>query len=142
MEHHRHQRAFEWPFNEGLGSLPGTLEVPATSIRATENVAGHSLVVRRYPRVAVRLPVSFRNNDYEADGTICNLSFGGCRIDTEQAPEKGVYLTMHISLAYAEAPAIIQLGAVRWSSRTEFGVEFLILAEATQERLHRFLQTL
>lgn len=49
---------------------------------------------------------------------------------------------MHLYIAYAEAPAVIQLGAVRWSSRTEFGVEFLTIVEATQERLQRFLQML
>jgi hypothetical protein len=67
---------------------------------------------------------------------------GGCRIDTDQPPEKGVYLSMHLYLWYAEPPANIQVAAVRWSSGRDFGVEFLMLTEATQERLQRFLQTL
>lgn len=46
MEHHRHQRAFEQPFTQGSGSLPGTLEVLATSIQAIEKAAGQSLIVR------------------------------------------------------------------------------------------------
>ena len=142
MEHHRQEMTFDRILSEGPSSLPGPLEVLPTKIAATQNAAGHTLIVRRYPRVAVQLPVSCRNNDYEAEGTICNLSCGGCRIDTDQPPKKGVYLLMHMYLSYAEPPAIIQLAAVRWSSGTEFGVEFLMLTEATQERLQRFLQTL
>ena len=140
MDHHSNQRAFGRSVGQETASGLGTREVPLTSIGRTENT-GQTLIVRRYPRVAVQLPVSFRNNEYEGEGTLYNLSLGGCRIDTDLAPEKGIYLLMHIYLAYAQPTAIIQLAAVRWSSGTEFGVEFLMLTEATQERLQRFLQT-
>lgn len=140
MGQHSHQRAVGGSVGHETGSGLGTREIPLTSMGRTENT-GKTLIVRRYPRVAVQLPVSFRNNECEADGTLYNLSLGGCRIDTDQPPEKGVYLLMHMYLSYAEPPTIIQLAAVRWSSATEFGVEFLMLTEATQERLQRFLRT-
>jgi hypothetical protein len=40
-----------------------------------------------------------------------------------------------------ESPVLIEFAAVRWSTRTEFGAEFLTLAEGSKQRILKYLAT-
>ena len=49
------------------------------------------------------------------------------------------YLQLEVHLSTGEAPVIVELAAVRWSTRSEFGAEFLTIREDGKSRLLKYL---
>ena len=49
------------------------------------------------------------------------------------------YLQLKVHLSTGEAPVIVELAAVRWSTRSEFGAEFLTIREDGKSRLLKYL---
>jgi hypothetical protein len=100
------------------------------------------MVVRKHPRFAVQLPVSFSTEEVDADGTVYNLSLGGCRVESDHPMQGGEYVALRLRVSYDESPISIQVAVVRWSVGGEFGLEFLVIAEEEKERLRVVLANL
>ena len=98
---------------------------------------------RKHTRFAVQLPVSFRGDQLSHGGTILNLSAEGCAIMSESvAVVAAVYLQLTMQLREREEPVQVDLAAVRWSSATRFGVEFIKIRPEEGERLKKFVKVL
>ena len=97
---------------------------------------------RKHTRFAVQLPVSFREDQLSHGGTILNLSVEGCAITSETVVVAAVYLQLTMQLRAREEPVHVDLAAVRWSSTTRFGVEFIKIRPEEGERLKKFVKAL
>jgi PilZ domain len=97
---------------------------------------------RKHTRFAVQLPVSFKGDQRSDGGTILNLSEEGCAITAETVADVAVYLQIMMHLRAGEEPVHVDLAAVRWSSATRFGVEFIKIRPEEEERLKTFVKAL
>jgi hypothetical protein len=97
---------------------------------------------RKHTRFAVQLPASYKGDQFSDGGTILNLSEEGCAITSETVPGVGVYLGITMQLRTQEEPVQVDLAAVRWSSATRFGVEFIKIRPEEDERLKNFVKVL
>ena len=73
------------------------------------------------------------------EGMIYNLSRGGCAVETKLYTAVDEPVSLQITVSNQPTPIIIELGKVRWSTRREFGVEFMVVERASQQRLDNFL---
>jgi len=96
---------------------------------------------RQYPRVPVDLHVYFSTtgNTSIREGTMFDLSAGGCAVTSMSAVRPGSAVRILIRATDLGSPITIESAAVRWSKHGEFGVEFLGVSELDQNRLHRLL---
>jgi len=97
---------------------------------------------RKHTRFAVQLPVSFSGDQLSHGGTILNLSAEGCAITSETVAVAPVYLQLTMQLREREEPVQVDLAAVRWSSATRFGAEFIKIRPEEGERLKKFVKAL
>ncbi len=97
---------------------------------------------RKHTRFAVQLPVSFSGDQLSHGGTILNLSAEGCAITSEAVAGATVYLQLAMRLREREEPVQVDLAAVRWSSATRFGVEFIKIRPEEGDRLKQFVKAL
>ncbi|MCI0428480.1 MAG: PilZ domain-containing protein [Nitrospiraceae bacterium] len=97
---------------------------------------------RKHTRFAVQLPVSFRGDQLSQGGTILNVSAEGCAITSDTVVGAAVYLQLTMQLQEQEEPVQVDLAAVRWSSATRFGVEFIKIRPEEGERLKKFVKVL
>jgi hypothetical protein len=97
---------------------------------------------RKHTRFAVQLPVSFSGAQLSHGGTILNLSAEGCAITSETVAGTAAYLQLTMELRDREEPVQVDLAAVRWSSPTRFGVEFIKIRPEEGERLKKFVKAL
>ena len=97
---------------------------------------------RKHTRFAVQLPVSFSGDQLSHGGTILNVSAEGCAITSEIVAGGAVYLQLTMQLREREEPVHVELAAVRWSSATRFGVEFIKIRPEEGERLKKFVKVL
>jgi hypothetical protein len=100
------------------------------------------MVGRKHIRFGVQLPVSFNGERLSNQGTILNLSAEGCAITSDTVASAAVYLQLKMQLREREEPIQVDLAAVRWSSASKFGVEFIKIRPEEGERLKKFVKTL
>jgi c-di-GMP-binding flagellar brake protein YcgR len=110
--------------------------------RAREDKESIMIECRQYPRVPVDLQVYFSTtgNTSIREGTMFDLSAGGCAVASMSAVRPGSAVRILIRATDLGSPITIESAAVRWSQHGEFGVEFLGVSEIDQNRLHRLLQ--
>ncbi len=100
------------------------------------------------PRTTERFPHRFRvlfsgiEAAIEGEGTITDLSKGGCRIESETCPPKGAELKIELSLSDYFWPMKVDRAVVRWTKGRTFGVEFVTLQSAQRDRLVRVVMKL
>jgi hypothetical protein len=70
------------------------------------------------------------------------LSAEGCAITSETVAGTAAYLLLTMELREREEPVQVDLAAVRWSSATRFGVEFIKIRPEEGERLKKFVKAL
>jgi len=97
---------------------------------------------RKHTRFAVQLPVTFKGDQLSDGGTILNVSEHGCAITSETVAGVAVYLELTMQLRIKEKPVHVDLAAVRWSSATRFGVEFIRIRPEEEKRLESFVKAL
>ena len=95
--------------------------------------------MRRDVRYEVKCPVAFVVDGKPGEGSTFNLSRGGCAIETEMFVAVDDPISLQITVSTQPTPITIELGKVRWSSRREFGVEFMVVEGASKRRLDDFL---
>ena len=97
---------------------------------------------RESPRITVDMQVYFSSTNKTdiREGTMFDLSAGGCAVTSMSLVQPGVAVRILIRSTDLGSPITIESAAVRWSKGGEFGVEFLSLSEIDHRRLHRLLQ--
>ena len=97
---------------------------------------------RQHPRVPVDMQIYFstRGNTAIREGTMFDLSAGGCAVSSLTSVQPGLAMRILIRATDLGSPITIESAAVRWSQHGEFGVEFLGISEVDHGRLHRLLQ--
>jgi hypothetical protein len=120
-------------------------QIEAAPDHATAVQHGGDMDSRKNPRIHIECPLSFCAEGPAGQvivqdiGTIRNLSWSGCSIQSPTALDKGAYLRMTIALPGHDAHVDVDLAKVRWASQHGFGVEFLVLNDREQARLRGFV---
>ena len=96
---------------------------------------------RRGQRVPVYVPVTFEGEGRTGQGSTVNVSTWGCAVDSQVPMPAGLYVGVSFSLPDHRAPLQVELAAVRWSRRNQFGMEFLSISKENRNRLEAFLST-
>ena len=71
-----------------------------------------------------------------------NLSSDGCKIESEGQLSEAQLLVLRLLLPHDTTPIVIDVAAVRWAKSPAFGVQFVSMKPAEQQRLDRYLATL
>lgn len=79
------------------------------------------------------------NGDAEGEGMVLNLSPGGCKIGSDAGVKVGDAMSLIILLPGETCPTAVDLALVRWGKDLSFGVEFVSMGTAEQDRLRQFL---
>lgn len=100
--------------------------------------------LRQHPRIPVDLHVSFAapGNAGVKEGTMYDLSVGGCAVESITTVETGAALTLSIHAPDENTPITIESAAVRWTLLGEFGLEFIGMPEQAKGTLDRLVQTM
>jgi hypothetical protein len=99
--------------------------------------------LRDNERTPVDFPVLFAEPESGIkQGTIYNLSLGGCAVSTMSVVEQGINLTLSIRTSNQSLPITIERAAVRWTALGEFGLEFVHLGIDGKERIRRILESM
>jgi hypothetical protein len=100
------------------------------------------VIQRKSPRFAVQLPIRFADDTADTGGTILNISHDGCMITANRTPDTATYLRLDLHLREGEPPVKVSLAAVRWSSKSQFGLEYIKVGSEERERLKHFMNML
>lgn len=98
--------------------------------------------IRKHPRFPVHFGSTFSGQQFAGQGTIANLSVGGCSIESTITLTPKSALGLHIQLPDSRWPLQIERAVVRWTRGTTFGVEFESMTTAETERLQQLIQDL
>ena len=96
---------------------------------------------REHPRIPVDLRVLFSTSDQTdvRQGTMFDISAGGCAVTSTASMSPGTGVTLLIHATDLAASITVHSATVRWVKQEEFGVEFLYLTDLDQNRLQRLL---
>lgn len=95
--------------------------------------------MRKDVRYEVKFPVAFVVDGKPCDGAMFNVSRGGCAIEADMYAGVGEPISLQITVSSQATPITIELGKVRWSTRREFGVEFMVVEPVSKRGLDEFL---
>ena len=98
--------------------------------------------IRKHPRFPVNFGSTFSGEQFAGQGTIANLSVGGCSIDSQVTLTAKSSLALHIQLPDSQWPLQIDRAVVRWARGHTFGVEFEQMSQADTDRLYQLIQDL
>lgn len=88
------------------------------------------------------VPLKETAEAFEGDGTILNLSAGGCKILSENPVVVGPPYRLIIQLPSFPNPITIEAAIVRWISNRMFGFKFDSIQQDQEEHLHEVLHQL
>jgi hypothetical protein len=105
---------------------------------------GRSAELRKSKRFLLEASVAFTGVEviHEGEGTLYNLSSSGCAVRSKSAVQTGTYLSLRIHVPNRSSPLLVQLAAVRWTDRHQFGLQFLLLQPDEQTCLAELLAKL
>jgi hypothetical protein len=97
---------------------------------------------RQHPRVPVDLQVFFSTtgNTEIREGTMFDLSLGGCAVATTSSVRPGTSMRLLIRATELGSAITIESAAIRWTHHGEFGLEFMGISDLDHNRLSRLLQ--
>lgn len=124
-----------------------------TYIKATSVTGGQTLLellraihpgitnLRQHARVRTELRclVSTRVPESSGEGLICELSLGGCRLESDLTLAPCTELTLQLCLPPEACLIAIDHAVVRWAHSRQLGIEFLHLRQEDTAGLQRFL---
>jgi len=97
---------------------------------------------RKSARFSVQIPLSIIGTGHESNGIILNISREGCLVTVEPTVPLQDYVQLDMRLREGEEAVHIELAAVRWSSGSKVGLEYIRLKEEQQNRLLKFMAML
>ncbi len=97
---------------------------------------------RKSPRFDVNFGSAFAGDTLAGQGTITNLSMGGCSIESKITPPAQSVVGLRIQLPDSQWPLEVEEAVVRWVRGHTFGLEFQTLSDPDTTRLQQLLQDL
>jgi hypothetical protein len=97
---------------------------------------------REYERLAVNFRGAIRGANLYAEGTIEDVSLGGCTVTLEAQLSDGDLCTVTLYLAEDILPIRINAAVVRSKRANSLGIEFLRFQDNDRERLQLFIRRL
>jgi len=97
--------------------------------------------LRRFPRIRVQLPISYSGEGIAGEGTVYDLSRGGCAVESRMALSARTNLRLEAYLPHDTRPLQIESASVCWSTGSKFGLKFAGMPADQLESLERFLFT-
>ena len=98
---------------------------------------------RKVPRFRVQFRSSFATEHaVEGEGTVTDLSIGGCKVESDTTVLAGSYLELRIYAPGLDEPMRIEEALVIWLREREFGVKFVRIPPEEQKRLSQVVQEL
>jgi PilZ domain len=97
---------------------------------------------REYERLTVNVPVSVRGENIYTEGTVRDLSLGGCTAVLDTQLSSGDLCSMGLYLANDVLPIRINAAVVRSARSNSLGIEFLRFQDNDRERLQLFIRGL
>lgn len=135
------------PLADTPGVVTGLIEVLLLGMERSHdrpNTASGGQIgfaVRRTLRIPVEWACEYWRDDGPASqGTIIDLSPGGCAIRKTAHVQRGDALRLLIFTSPNQSPIEIDLALVRWSTLVQFGVEFMALSPFNTQRLQQYLE--
>lgn len=123
------------PFDQRLflGTIQEVLTGQAAEPDALPSSSGTDQ--RKFPRLAVSLPVYFSNGVIAQSGTVRDISREGCRIQCPAVAPDVKYFHVEIRLDEPQDPLRVDLAVSRWSRDGQLGVEFIRMEPDQRARL-------
>jgi hypothetical protein len=90
---------------------------------------------RYHRRMHMKIPVIFTIGSRVGEGRVLDLTVPGCLIESPMSVKQGDYLHLKLLLPGLTSPFVVALAAVRWTDGSQFGVEFIKMAEKAQRQL-------
>jgi hypothetical protein len=84
-------------------------------------------------RVPVCYPVMFQTDWYLDEREVLDLSLPGCAIESSRCLIPDEYVRLQVLLPHQAVR--VDVAKVRWADRNRFGLEFLKMPEADEDRL-------
>jgi c-di-GMP-binding flagellar brake protein YcgR len=84
------------------------------------------------------IPVQFEE-DTEGEGTLVDLSLGGCRLLSDIPLEIGEQYNLILQVSKQSSPIIVEAAVVRWTQATTYGLKFLSLRSVDESHLRELL---
>lgn len=81
----------------------------------------------------------FGEDDFEAEGTLMDISTSGCRATSSVHMHRGMIVKLSVFLPDHQWPLRVEEAIVRWTNGQEFGVEFNSIRLAQRERLRALI---
>ena len=97
---------------------------------------------RDYDRMAARFPVTFQAHNLRGQGTVTNLSMGGCNFTSADPIAIGTVLQLWLQISDDVAPVLVDAAVVRYVHEHAAGVEFIRWQPSERERLQLFVRGL
>ncbi len=97
---------------------------------------------RKNPRFDVNFGSTFAGDTLAGQGTITNLSVGGCSIESKITLPAQSVVGLQIQLPDSQWPLEINQAVVRWVRGNTFSLEFQALSDPDTTRLQQLLQDL
>ena len=93
-------------------------------------------------RVAMRLPVSYRDARGDGEAVLLDLSLEGCRIEGAPPFSCGTRLQLELWLPDQFLPAKVEQAVVRWVNHDQCGISFVKVQSEARARLKHVLHLL
>jgi c-di-GMP-binding flagellar brake protein YcgR len=97
---------------------------------------------RVYDRLEVNCLVTFASDAATGEGTMTDVSMGGCNMVTDTHLTNGMIVNMSLQVSSDAAPIVVAAALIRHAGSQPIGVEFLRLADSERERLQQFIRGL
>ncbi|HEX5608366.1 MAG TPA: PilZ domain-containing protein [Candidatus Binatia bacterium] len=97
---------------------------------------------REYDRMEISFPVTFFGQDISGEGTVINVSMGGCTLRTHTKLETGAILNLSLQISKDVPAVVVEAGVVRGMRAEIAGIEFLLWQQSERERLQLFVRGL
>ena len=97
---------------------------------------------REYDRMEMGFPVTFASEEGSGDGTLVNVSMGGCSLRTRAELPIGTIIKLTLQVSTDIQPVVVDAAVVRSVRAGGLGVEFLQWQQSERERLQLFVRGL
>jgi hypothetical protein len=97
---------------------------------------------REYDRMAMSFPVTFRGDQFEGEGSVHNISMGGCSFSTASKLTVGAIMRLELRMSDEAGPVVVESAVLRHWHNQIAGVEFIQWRQGERERLQLFVRGL
>jgi c-di-GMP-binding flagellar brake protein YcgR len=95
---------------------------------------------REYSRMEREFPITFSGEGIAGDGTLLNISMGGCSFVSSVDLPVGLMMRLGLLIAADTPPVTVDAAVVRHTGKRAAGVEFVRWQERERERLELFVR--